>query len=219
MQGIISALAGAPIPEVASLCLDLGRDPDFLAVDERLIELLQALAAVKPMTDEAVAFFAAQNPRGYAPSNAILLGRNASPKALALFETMLYAPGAELDDQIETVRTSLLPVRTELAVIESLSRLLRRNNAASLEVALVETLFDYQPAKWFGKIRDYPKPPPWSEGSNAALTKALTVAKRQRSNKRLPAELRRTVRETAEQLQAALATEERPPVIKRPSAR
>lgn len=200
---VLSGLVEAPIPEVGAMCLALSRDADFVAVEDRKGHLLRALAAVRPMDAPTVAFFAQTNLIGYAPSNAILLGNNASPKALALFEAMMRDPKLEAEDQADAIHRALLPVRTDVNVLTLVTRMLEQKNSLALEISLVETMFDYQPVAWF-KMARHRKPPPWADAARAGLELALALARRSQARKRLPAALRRRVVESAKEIRALL---------------
>jgi hypothetical protein len=205
LSRIFAAFALAPIEDVAALCRTLALDPEFAIDGDRVAFLLQAAATVKPMSDDTVALFVQSNALGFGPSNAILLGRNASPKALALLEKMLDDASFEIDDRVELVHRALLPVRTEEAVLQLVARMLARKLPPALEVALVETMFDFRSAEWFGKERTPPEPPPWSAASASALERARYLAKRVRGRASLPAALRTRVAESAKEIEAALA--------------
>ncbi len=204
LSRILRVLQTVPSPAVADLCLALARNPSFLADPDRLIFLLETVAAVRPMTEQTVALFVATNPQGHAPSNAILLGRNASPNALGLFETMLLSETFEPEERVETIRSALLPVRNHKSVVELADHMLSNSLPIEVEIALVETLFDYRPAQWFGKVGNPPQPPPWTSATKPALRHVLTLGRALRRRKRLPAALRQRIARTSEEIRAVL---------------
>src|SRR2546430_16632737 len=68
-----------PLPAVLPIfCLALAADPAFLADDDRRIYLLPALAAVRPMSQAAIAAFRQANAEGYYNLNVLLLAKNGS---------------------------------------------------------------------------------------------------------------------------------------------
>jgi hypothetical protein len=105
---------------------------------------------------------------------------------------------------VDSVRRGLLPVRTEHTVLELIHRMLDAKLPTDLRVALVETMFDYQPAQWFGKVGSPPTPPPWDNATKSALELALELADVARADKHLPAPLRNRVAATRQQIAAAL---------------
>jgi hypothetical protein len=134
----------------------------------------------------------------------VLLGRNASPKALALLQTMLLDPATDVEDRTDTVHTALLPVRTDEDVLEMSARLLDHKLPVALEIALIETLLDDPRVEWFGKVGTRPQPRPWTEASAEALRLALALADKIRRRRRLPKDLRSRVAHTATSIRAAL---------------
>ncbi len=202
---ILAAFAHAPIEDVAALCRELARDPDWATDGDRMTHLLHAAAAPKPMTAETVALFEQTNAQDFAPANALVLAHNASPNALALLEKMLTDATFEIDDRVYVIHRGLLPVRTEESIVQLVSRMLARKLPTPVEVALVETMFDHRSAEWFGKERTPPEPPPWSAASAAALELALNLGKRVRGRASLPSALRARIDETVAEMQTALA--------------
>lgn len=203
LSRILAALEG---PGVATLCQALAADPQFIAVPDRLVPLLQAAASERPMSGETAALFVRANQMGHAPSNIILLGRNASPNALEAFEAMLRndAP-LSLEERIEAVHVALWPVRTETAVIAFAERGLKTRGPRELDLAILETMFDDRPMQWFGKGEAPAAPRPWKDASSEARGAAAQLARRAVAYPKLPAPLEAKI----EAVSAALSEEGR----------
>jgi hypothetical protein len=201
---IFDALAQSPSEAVAAMCRELAHDPEFAQDPDRVIFVLRTAAAVEPMTEDTVALFARTNEIDYAPMNAVLLGNNASPRALALLQSMLEDPTWPLEDRVGAVYPSLLAERTDEDVLAMGTRILSHRLPLELEIVLVEVLLDEPRPEWFGKVAVRPQPRPWTEASPEALRLAASLARRVQGRKRLPAPLRARVGEAARRIEAAL---------------
>jgi hypothetical protein len=93
-------------------------------VPERLNPLLNAIAAVRPSSTNAAAIFRETSHSGYVAVNGPLLARNASPNALAVLEAPLSDESLDVDERVEVAHRSLLPVRTNSAVVEMCTRVI-----------------------------------------------------------------------------------------------
>ena len=94
---VMTALAANPSPQIVDLCRTLSEDPVFIAESDRKSFALELLAAVKPMDEKTAAVFERSNQEGYFGYTARLFTENGSPRALALFESMML-------DQVQSLR-------------------------------------------------------------------------------------------------------------------
>jgi len=166
---VLRALARHPRPEVGELAVSLANNPEFAELDDRRIDLLPVIAAVRPMTDAGADVIRRAAGEGYASAVIPLLVANGSPRALALFEQLVRQSDRDAESRIADLHAALLPFRTEMLVLESVERLLSSALEEPVRVALLETLFDYRSRDWFGPGRDPPRPPPWQGASTEAL--------------------------------------------------
>src|SRR5579859_5115859 len=141
---VMHALAEHPTQQVADLCLTLAEDPAYVAVDERRILLLEIIAKVRPMSQRAVAVFQNANDRGYFAFSAPLLTANASPRALALFETMMLDKDTPLETRVECLHVSVLPRRTELPILQTADQMVSRASERGIVIGVTESVFDFR---------------------------------------------------------------------------
>lgn len=88
LQRVFEALAAHPSPAVERLCLRLADAREFSARGSRMVLLLRALAAVKPMSEAGARLFVRTNANGHYSSNGPLLASNGSPRAMGVLEAM-----------------------------------------------------------------------------------------------------------------------------------
>jgi hypothetical protein len=173
---VLAALADHPSRASERLCLALAADPTFLADDDRRIYLLPALHAVRPMSQEAAEVFRRANQDGFFSATAPLLVKNASPRALALFEEMIRDRSVPVERRVDALHASILPARTNPAVLDCVGRLLAAALERDVAAAAIESVFDYRSRLWFGPPRTPPAPPAWESASRDALRKVLQLA-------------------------------------------
>lgn len=193
LQRLFAAIEAAPSPATEDLCLKLAADPNFTAEPVRLNYLLPALAAVKPMSEASAAVFRRTNAQGYFSVNAPVLTANGSALAIRLFEAMMLDRTIDAEVRVDAARVSIVPHRTELTVLRSIDRLLERKPELPLQIALLESVFDYRPGEWFGVSRTPPVPPGWETASPDARRFAAALGKRHANRTDLPATLRLTI--------------------------
>jgi hypothetical protein len=205
LQRVFMALAEHSSPATERLCLTLAGDPAFLADDDRRIYLLPALAAVAPMSENAIAVFRRAGQEGYYSTVAPLLVKNGSPRALALFEDMIRDRNVPGERRVDALHASILSRRTELAVLESVGHLMAAPLEGEVVTGLIESVFDYQSRRWFGPARSAPAPPPWEHASEAALRKVLALATNVKASHSLSPELLAAVKQTEDTVRRILA--------------
>lgn len=208
LSRIFGTLEQHPTPATEELCLVLVNEPDFLADDDRKIFLLPALAAVRPMSNSAVETFRRTNAEGYYNLNARLLVRNGSPRALALFEEMIRDETVPEERRVDNLHAAVLPYRTEIAVLQTMDRLVSGDLPDRVRIGAVETIYDERSREWFGPARNPPAPPPWETASDEALTFVLRLAS-QASFRELPPPLAAAVDRTVRLIQDILASRRR----------
>jgi hypothetical protein len=198
---VFAALAEHPSAATEELCVGLARNAEFLSLPGRLNLLLNALAAVRPTSSGAAAIFRESSHSGYLAVNGPLLARNASPLALVVLEELLSDEAPAVEDRVDVAHRSLLPERTNPAVVEMSARVaVSRVVASRVRIAIAESLFDYQPAQWFGVAMHQPVPPPWSSADQTARTKLKSLGQQLLAQPDAPANLRAAIQKTLAQL-------------------
>jgi hypothetical protein len=196
LRHVMQALEANPVPAVEELCVALADTEEFTAVSIRVNYLLAALAAVRPTSAKAAAVFRRTNHEGFFSINAPLLVANGSPLALEVFEAMIADRLVPAEERIAALRRSLVPHRTDLAVLSSAKRLVDSKLERDVTIAIVESVFDYQPQQWFGRQGMPPTPPAWDAASPDALRYVIEFGRGIERRRDLPASLRRVVRST-----------------------
>jgi|HubBroStandDraft_4_1064222.scaffolds.fasta_scaffold246071_2 hypothetical protein len=197
---VMLALQANPSPASEDVCVSLAGNPNFTAIPARLNYLLPALAMVKPMSARAADVFRRTNPDGFFSVNAPLLVANGSPRALEVFESMAADGSVDAASRIDVIRRSVIPFRISAAVLRSIERLLDREVEAPVQIALLESVFEYKPALWFGRVVSPPAPPPWEGASAEARKGAIAVGGKGLRRTDLPASLRVAIGETIQLL-------------------
>ena len=195
LQRVFEALAAHPSPAVERLCLRLADAREFSARGSRMVLLLRALAAVKPMSEAGARLFVRTNANGHYSSNGPLLASNGSPRAMGVLEAMFREKDRPLDERVGLAHRSLVPVRSSLEVARVVDRLASADIPGGLRAALLESLFDYRPAEWFGKAGQPPVAPSWSAASSGARALARSLAARMAVRDDLTPELREKLRD------------------------
>lgn len=181
-------------PGVEALCLALASAPEYDTNADRLLEVLETLAAAsRPMTAAAVEVFNRTNGQAFYSTNGRLLIENSSPRAMRLLGEMLTSTSRELERRRELAHELLPRHRIELPVLQLVNTLLDQQIDESTANVLIESLFDYQPGAWYGKRRDRPKPASWATAPSASKRAAATVATKALARPALPAALRDVV--------------------------
>jgi len=198
---VFLALGEHPSASTEQLCVAVARNPAFTAAPGRLNLLLNALAAVRPTSKEAAAIFRETSHAGYFSVNGPLLARNADPLALALLEELMADDQLDTQERIDVAHRSLLPVRTNAAVVAMAAHAaISGAIAAPVRLAIAETLFDYQPKPWFGVAMNQPTPPPWSVADPATRKTLHALGEQLLGRSEVPAQLRAAIQATLAQL-------------------
>ncbi len=194
---VFAALTEHPNAATEALCVSLARNAEFVSVPERLNPLLNALAAVRPMSKEGASIVRETSHAGYFAVNGPPLARNTSPLALAVLEELMSDESLDVQDRVAVAHRSLLPVRTNPAVVEMCARVTAsRSVASTVQMAIAETLFDYQPRQWFGVAMNQPTPPPWSSANEAARSALKSLGKQLLGQSNVPPNLRAAIGKT-----------------------
>jgi hypothetical protein len=192
LKSVMAALAERPTPQVANLCLRLAEDPAFMAVDDRTSFLLVILAKVKPMSQQTVDVFRDANERGYFGFNVRLLTANASPRALAQFETMMLDKDTPVESRVECLHVSVLPHRTELPILQAGDQIVSRASERGIIIGVIESVFDFRQT-WFGIESKISGPPAWQTASPDSLRFAAALAAKVLQRRDLTASLHNKV--------------------------
>ena len=203
LSRVLEPLVTRPSADTADLSLALSRDEAFMADPDRLIYLLRALAAVRPMSEEAAELFRHSNTLGYSSINAPLLGANASPRALSLFESMVARREEPIERRCDWLHMAVLHNRTQLSILQMCERLLAQNLEPEIHVGVIESVFDYQPRLWFGLHA--PRPPAWRSATPEVLRFVLEWGVKVKSRPNLPERLTTAITNTVSTVRALLA--------------
>jgi len=170
---VLMTLQSLPSPEIVPLCLRLNRDPVFLSDPDRKTFLLEALAAVIPMSSATAQAFREANQEGYYSAAARMLAANASPNAMSLLLEMMLDPEVDAQRKVGALHMSLIPVRNRLAVLEFTGRLASRKPDPAVTQAAIESIYDFQ-TRW---RKGHPPPPPaWRTSPNDVLKALVNLA-------------------------------------------
>lgn len=205
LSRVLKAVTAHPIPEVTALCARLANDRTFLSDDDRMADLLPALAAVWPASPEGIAVFRQANAQGYFATDALLLARNGSPLAMQLFEEMMADRKVRAGRRIDLLHHAVVGHRTSEPMLASVERLLAAGLEPDVLAGVVESVFDYQDKQWFGPARDAPRPVPWDGASDQALNHVLRIATKVRTGIGLPPAVLLAVDRTVRQIEDILA--------------
>ena len=165
LAAVMRELDDAPSSEVARLGLTLVDEPIYLEHDRKSL-VLEALAAVVPMSADTADAFRRANDEGYFAFNALLLAKNGSPVALELYRSMMGDTAVDPESRVELVRKGIMPHRTNLAILRMAAGMLGDGLEDEVTLAVAESVFDYKP-EWF-KLHG-PTPPPWRAAPNDVL--------------------------------------------------
>jgi len=198
---IFAALRDHPNAATEALCIYLVHNPEFSSLPGGLNSLLSALGAVQPTSKEGAAIFLETSRSDYFEVNGPILAQNASPRALAVLEELMSDQTIDPEVRADVAHRSLLPVRTNPAVVEMCARLTASQRVDTrVRIAIVETLFDYQARRWFGVRMYQPVPPPWSSATEAGRNALTSLGKQLLSQPDVPAELRAQIQKTLTEL-------------------
>ena len=179
-----------PSRGVEVLCIALASAPEYETNADRLLEVLETLAASRPMTAASVEVFRRTNGQAFYSTNGRLLIENGSPRAMNLLGEMLTSADKDLERRTELAHELLPPHRTELPVLELVNTLLDQRIEESTANVLIESIFDYQPGAWYGKRRDRPKPAAWDTAPAKSKVSAAALARKALGRPTLPPSLR-----------------------------
>jgi hypothetical protein len=194
---VFEALAEHPSPAVESLCISLAQDRDFTAVPARLNYLLNALAAVRPLSEAAANVFRTTGRAGYVEVNGPLLARNASPRAIEVLGELLGDESLDAAQRVSMAHWALLPARINAGVVAMCARLLaKRGVSHKVEIAILESLYDYQPRQWFGVNLGQPQPPSWQSAPAATREQLRSLGTTALAWPDLPVETRQAIQNT-----------------------
>ena len=202
---VFQALRDHPSPATAAICIALSAEPDFAVIPARLNFLLPALAAVRPMSSAAAGVFRRTNREGYYSLNAPLLSGNGSPRALAVFAEIIADRRVDPPDRVDLARRSIVPHRTDAALLGTVRHLLKTNLDLTVRDAIVEAIFDDQPSRFFGRQGRQPVPPGWESISEPARRHVLALGEMELRRPDLPAQLRLSIQRVRQRLQRRTA--------------
>jgi hypothetical protein len=198
---VFQAVETHPTAASEALCVNVASSADFVSLPERLNLLLPALAAVRPTSQAAADVFRQTNHTGFAEVNGPLLSHNGSQRALQVLAELLADQTIDVEQRVSIAHWSLLPLRTSTDVLAMCSRVLSTPDlSGEVRTAVEESLFDYQPRRWFSVRRQQPVPPAWSSATPAARDALRSLANTTLLQPDLPPELRAAVQSTLDHL-------------------
>jgi len=156
-------------PSTDGVLLGLVAAPEYQGHVLRMILLVRALREVRPSPPEAVRYWDGKSvPESPLAQDVVeALCVNQSEPALALLERKFSDPGHAASLKVFWMRELILPRRNDVPLLSCCERMVTESLPPDLRPALVEALFDYQPAKWY-RGDDPPKPPPRANASPEA---------------------------------------------------
>jgi len=198
---VFRKLAENPSPATAALCVALAENEEFTAEPSRLNFLLNALAAVRPVSDEAAAVFRDTSQSDYLEVNGPLLAKNASPRALEVLAELFGDEELDAAQRVSIAHWGLLPVRTNADVAAMCARVMKAPELShKVQIAILESLYDYQPQEWFGKRGVQPVPPLWKSAPAATRQVLTSLGTISLERKDLPSDLKAAIQRTLSQL-------------------
>lgn len=169
LSRVFEAMAEHPSQAMENVCTRLAFDAEFSSVPVRVNYVLNALAAMRPMSEAAADVFRRKARSGYLEVNGPLLAANGSPRALEVLEELFSDPHLDRAQLVSMAHWSLLPVRTHADIIAMCARLLAPGRLShAVEIGIAESLFDYRAGEWFAVRRDQPRPAPWASAHEPA---------------------------------------------------
>jgi hypothetical protein len=193
LQRVFQSLATAPSAATEAVCLEAMASPTFVGQPDRQLFALPALAAVRPMSPETAAVFEKANREGCWSFDGPLLAGNGSDRALAILESMFADRTQRIDERVALAHESIVPNRTQPRIVAMVGRLVEGSVESDVVLALAESLYDYQPDRWYGKRRNPPRAPDWKRASPEAQRAAAALGQRLSERKDLPPPLRAAI--------------------------
>jgi hypothetical protein len=194
LRDVLAPLVARPGPEVARACLELVDEPLYMENDRKAL-ILEALAAVVPMTPETAEAFRRANDEGYFGFDALLLARNGSFVAIELYRSMMSDNEVDAESRVELLHKGILPYRTNLVVLQAASGIMDAGLEEMLTNAAIESVFDYK-TEWF--MIHGPTPPAWRTASDDVLKYVVELGNRLKGRANLSAALLPAIQETTE---------------------
>ncbi len=204
LSRVMKALAEHPTPEVVELCLTLAEDPAFVAQGDRKSFVLELLAGIKPMSEKTAYVIQRSNEEGYFAFNARLLTNNRSPRALALFESMMLDTDVPAESRVQCLHVSIVPARRDPAILRTADHILSRTAERAIAEGVTESVFDFR-QNWFGIESGISEPPSWRTAAIDALRSASALADKALARRDLHPRLRNTVQRARELIARALS--------------
>jgi hypothetical protein len=111
--------------------------------------------------------------------------------------------------RIDSLHTSLPTRRTDLAVLQTCEKLASdKNLEPAVAIGVIESIFDFQPRKWFGTHP--PRPAEWNTASQDSMRLALRMAESAKARADLPPALKQAIDQTAQAITEALTARGKP---------
>jgi hypothetical protein len=198
---VMQALMDNRIPASDQLLLKLTKSDVFLAEVLRMQLLVRALAPIKPSPPQAITYWDSVSQPGSPLASDVVeaLCINQSPPSMTLLEQKFTNPAEAADTKIAWTQQVILPRRNDEPLLACCERLLKAGQPAGAQVELVESLFDYQPKKWYRDCEP-PQPPSRPLATPPAKEIMRRLADHALTNMTLPPELQAKVKVVLEAL-------------------
>lgn len=197
LADVFQQLRAHPSPATERLCLIVAVSPEFRSLPARMNYLLNALAAVRPVSDAGAKVFRETGASGFFEVNGPLLAANGSTRAIAVLEELISDKNLDPAAKISVAHWSLVPYRIRPEIVEMCARLLDPGRLpADVAAAVVESLFSYRPRQWYGPQMAPPVAPAWSTAGEPAKTAVRHLGRRLLSQPDIDRSLRSAIEST-----------------------
>jgi hypothetical protein len=197
---VLKALADNPSPAARRSLILLTQSTDFVSNPVRVDVLIDIWAEVSDPPAEAVRFwdYFSQPDDGFVHRTINRLAYNGSPAAILLLEKKITEPTHSIEDRAYWARRYLIELRNDPFALEICQRMLSGPLEPEVAVAIVDSLFDYEP-RWYGS-HDEPIVPERALASDVAIAKLVEIARYALANFELDERLKGKVEDTLESI-------------------
>lgn len=198
LAGVMGVLADNPEQYAHNIPVNLTDNAVFQAHILRLQLLALVLGEIRPASEQAIAYWAGLSEPGSPLTFDVVaaLCTNQSDAAMDMLASLFADPDRAERQKLVWLRQIILPRRNDLGILRTSEVLLKESMPEHLRAALVEVLFDYQPAQWYlGSV--VPEPPDRSEISIESEAVLRRIADYALENVALSDNQRASVRDAA----------------------
>jgi hypothetical protein len=177
LQRILRTLAREHPKKAEAAFLKLAETKSFMSDHDRVDVLMFACGEFRRPSQRILDFLEAQVATGSWRANFItrILAEIGSDESLKVIENRFFASDGGRDSG--WFRTDLIAIRDRIETVHLYGRILKTGvTDARLRNIIVQTLFDFQPAKWYLIDQHVPKIPNRREAKDEVLDELLAVA-------------------------------------------